>query len=55
MRRLPVVIAIVGLSTAVGSGQAPPRVVSPEVGADRRVTFRLPAPNAHDVELTGES
>jgi enterochelin esterase family protein len=29
-------------------------VVSPEVGADRRVTFRLLAPKAHDVQLTGE-
>ena len=29
-------------------------VVSPEVGADRRVTFRLLAPKAHDVRLTGE-
>ena len=29
-------------------------VVSPEVGADRRVTFRLLAPKAHDVLLSGE-
>jgi len=27
---------------------------SPDVGADRRVTFRLLAPNAHDVTLSGE-
>jgi len=29
-------------------------LASPEVGADRRVTFRLSAPQAHDVVLTGE-
>ena len=30
-----------------------PRVVSPEVGADRRITFRILAPNAEAVRLTG--
>jgi enterochelin esterase-like enzyme len=30
------------------------RVVSPEVGSDRRVTFRLLAPKAREVLLTGE-
>jgi enterochelin esterase family protein len=33
------------------SVQAPPRVVSPEVSADRRVTFRIFAPNAKAVRL----
>lgn len=31
-----------------------PRVVSPEITADRHVTFRLGAPAAHEVELSGE-
>jgi enterochelin esterase-like enzyme len=34
--------------------QAPPRVVSPEVGADRRVTFRLAAPKATEVTVSGD-
>jgi enterochelin esterase family protein len=33
--------------------QAPPTVVSPDVGTDRAVTFRLWAPNAATVELSG--
>lgn len=32
----------------------PPRVISPEIGADRRVTLRLLAPKADTVRLTGE-
>ncbi len=38
---------------APGPGE-PPRHVSPEVAADRRVTFRLFAPKASEVVLTGE-
>jgi enterochelin esterase family protein len=34
--------------------QAPPPVQSPEVHPDRRVTFRLRAPNAQDVAVTRE-
>jgi len=33
---------------------APPPVVSPEVHADRRVTFRLRAPQAREVSMSGE-
>jgi 1,4-alpha-glucan branching enzyme len=33
--------------------QPPPRIVSPEIGADRRVTFRLLAPNVREIVLTG--
>lgn len=33
---------------------APPPVVSPEVGPDRRVTFRLRAPQAREVSVGGE-
>ena len=45
---------IVGLVAAAGSAQEPARAASPEVGPDRRVTFRLLAPKAHEVLLTGE-
>jgi enterochelin esterase-like enzyme len=31
-----------------------PRVVSPEVAADRRVTFRIAAPEAHAVSVSGQ-
>lgn len=34
--------------------QAAPAVVSPDVSADRRVTFRLRAPEARDVQIAGE-
>jgi len=37
-----------------GRGATAPRIISPEVGADFRVTFRLLAPKASDVVLTGE-
>src|SRR6187431_2592006 len=36
-----------------GAGRGAPPVKSPEVGADRRVTFRLRAPNAKEVAVTG--
>jgi len=39
---------------AARGGSSTPRIVSPEVGPDRRVTFRLLAPKASDVTLTGE-
>src|SRR6266700_4667417 len=34
--------------------QAPPRIVSPEVQSDGRVTFRLRAPNVFKVEVSVE-
>ena len=41
--------------TAIGGAQTPPaHVASPESAADRRVTFRLIAPHAREVLLTGE-
>lgn len=49
-RRLSFLLLI---ATAV-CAQAPPSLVSPEVHADRRVTFRLRAPNAKQVELRGD-
>ena len=45
------------LNTPAGAQQAPagpPAVRSPEVGADRRVTFRLAAPRATEVKVTCE-
>jgi enterochelin esterase-like enzyme len=53
------VILIVLLSVPVpslaqagrGAGQQTPAVVSPEVGADRRITFRIYAPKAEAVKL----
>lgn len=50
LRALGVVVCV---AAAVGA-QTPPRVVSPEVSADRRVTFRLFAPSATDVSISGE-
>ncbi len=38
---------------APGRGAAPPRPVSPEIHADRTVTFRLFAPKANEVTLNG--
>ena len=38
-------------SLVVGVGQAPPAVVSPEVTADHRITFRIMAPQAKAVTL----
>ena len=45
--------AFLALSSATAP-QAAPAVVSPEVSADRRVTFRLRAPDAADVQVAGE-
>ena len=52
--RLAFLASFAVLITAVVSGQAPPAVRSPEVHADRTVTFRLRAPAASGVELVGE-
>ena len=34
-------------------GQRPPEVVSPEVSAERKVTFRILAPKAQAIRVTG--
>lgn len=53
--RIVLTMLAIGLSTTAALAQeTAPRVVSPEVGADRRVTFRLYAPEAREVILTGE-
>ena len=49
--RLALAVAL-GLASPAGA-QTPPTLVSPEIGADRAVTFRLWAPNAAAVELSG--
>jgi enterochelin esterase family protein len=40
--------------TALPKRAGGPAIVSPEVGADRRVTFRLRAPRADEVSVSGE-
>jgi enterochelin esterase-like enzyme len=51
------ILSLALVAATVTFGQAPPArpqpVVSPEVAADRSVTFRLLAPNATEVRLTG--
>ena len=39
---------------AQGGGRGGPAIVSPEVGADRTITFRFLAPNAQQVTVAGE-
>jgi enterochelin esterase family protein len=49
--------ALLAAFVALSHGAAPqttPSVASPEVSADRRVTFRLRAPDANDVQVAGE-
>jgi enterochelin esterase-like enzyme len=43
-----------GRAQPAGPDPAPSRVVSPAIGADRQVTFRLLAPKASEVLLSGE-
>ena len=47
-------LALVAQQPGAGRGAGPQApIVSPEVAADRRVTFRLRAPNAQEVAVTG--
>ena len=46
-------VPLMAQTPAVPSAPQPPPVVSPEVSADRRVTFRLLAPTAENVKLNG--
>src|SRR5687768_4259126 len=48
------IVALVALAAATEAQGPPPAVRSPEVHADRRVTFRLRAPSATSVDLVGE-
>ncbi len=55
MRRLLLAMLTIGTWATTAFGQeVATRVVSPEVAPDRRVTFRLYAPEAREVVLTGE-
>jgi len=50
MRRRALVGVCIGVSSTIGWAQVPaPKTVSPELGADRRVTFRVLAPDAREV------
>ena len=49
-----VALSLLALSVSAAAQGPPPAVRSPEVHADRRVTFRLRAPAAARVELVGE-
>lgn len=42
------------LTAVAQNEERAPRIVSPEISADRHVTFRVAAPNAHEVFLSGE-
>lgn len=52
MTRITALLLLAGAALAQ-QGPRPPQFVSPEVTADRKVTFRLHAPNAEAVMLTG--
>jgi len=53
-KTLALAVLIAGFTAASALAQQPPRIVSPEILPDGRVTFRLNAPKAGDVILTGE-
>ena len=52
--RATLVFLAAGISALAQPPQQPPRVQSPEVSADRRVTFRFRAPTAKEVVLSRE-
>jgi enterochelin esterase-like enzyme len=56
MKTLILSSVLLASTASAGYAQAPraPRIVSPDILADRRVTFRLQAPQAREVILTGE-
>src|SRR3954462_15126355 len=47
------VLAAASAALAQAPGRGAPPIKSPEVAADGKVTFRLRAPNAKDVAVTG--
>ena len=51
---LPLLSAAPALAQEPGARVADPAVVSPDIGADRRVTFRLRAPEAKKVVVSGD-
>lgn len=54
MKPLTLALVLAGLVIASPSAQQAPRIVSPDIQPDGRVTFRLLAPRADEVVLTGE-
>jgi enterochelin esterase-like enzyme len=52
--KLVLLASLIAAQAAPGPAPRPARLSSPEVGPDRRVTFRLAAPKATDVVVTGE-
>src|SRR5438067_11343535 len=55
MKRAPLFVSLLLLLVATALAQtSPERVVSPEVHADNRVSFRFRAPNAKEVSLSLE-
>src|SRR5215470_5481388 len=54
MKRVLLLFIWLVCRATVVSAQQPANVQSPEIGADLRVTFRLNAPKAQEVVLTGE-
>src|SRR5438093_1069975 len=47
-------VVLFAASAAAGGAQAPPVVVSPEVGSNRTITLRYLAPNAREITVNGE-
>jgi enterochelin esterase-like enzyme len=54
MNRAAWVVAAFAVAAAVVHAQRPPALVSPDVAGDRTVTFRLYAPKATEVQVTGD-
>src|SRR5262245_28869733 len=48
------ILVLISAAAAQPGGQRLPAVVSPAVGADRKVTFRIRAPKATEVTLRGD-
>jgi enterochelin esterase-like enzyme len=53
MRTAIAVFVFAAIASAQAPGRGTPQVRSPEVSADRKVTFRLRAPNAREVAVNG--
>src|SRR5687767_3802519 len=56
MKRYALAVLMASFVSAVAQqpAQPPPRVISPEVHSDKRVTFRFRAPTAREVLLSRE-
>src|SRR4051794_11245932 len=51
---VPILITLIAAIMPYGMAQAPKPIISPEVSAERRVTFRFRAPNAKEVVVSRE-